>query len=56
MKFILVDRIDEAIAAALLPTKDSSYYADSHLVQTISRPQIDSVPVTASAVTQGHLR
>jgi len=56
MDFVLVDRIDEAIEAALLPTKDSSYAADSHIEQIISHPQIDSVPVTASAVTQGHLR
>ena len=56
MDFVLVDRIDEAIEAALLPTKDSSDADDSHPEQIMSRPQIESVPVTASAVTQGHLR
>jgi ATP-dependent Lon protease len=56
MDFVLVERIDDAIAAALLPTKDSSYAADSHLEQIMSLPQTDSVPVTASAVTQGHVR
>ena len=56
MDFVLVDRIDDAIEAALLPTKDSSDAADTHLDQILSRPQIESVPVTASAVTQDHLR
>ena len=56
MDFVLVERIDDAIEAALLPIKDSPDAADSHLEQIMSRPQIESVPVTASAVTQGHLR
>ena len=56
MDFVLVDRIDEAIEAALLPTKDSSDVVDCDLEQIISRPQIESVPVTASVVTPGHLR
>ena len=56
MDFVLVERIDDAIEAALLPTKDSSDVAHSHPEQMMSRPQIESVPVTASAVTQEHPR
>jgi hypothetical protein len=56
MDFVLVERIDDAIEVALLPIKDGSDTAASHLEQIMSLPQTDSVPVTASAVTQGHLR
>jgi len=56
MDFVLVDRIDDAIEAALLPIKDSPYADDSHPEQIMSRPQIESVSATASAVTQDHLR
>ncbi len=41
MNFILVDRIDEAIEAALKPTKDGIDAADSNLDQILDRPGID---------------
>ena len=46
MDFVLVERIDDAIEAALLPTKDSSYVADSHLDGILSRPEIEFSPVS----------
>jgi ATP-dependent Lon protease len=46
MDFVLVERIDDAIEAALLPTKDSSDVADSHLDGILSRPEIEFSPVS----------
>jgi ATP-dependent Lon protease len=46
MDFVLVERIDDAIEAALLPTKDSSYAADSYLDGILSRPEIEFSPVS----------
>jgi ATP-dependent Lon protease len=56
MTFVLAERIDDAIEAALLPMKDDSDAVDSDFEQIMRRPQIDSVSVTASALTQEHIR
>ena len=53
MDFVLVDRIDEAIEAALLPTKDSSDVADSHFDGILSRPEIEFSPVSFHASNLG---
>jgi ATP-dependent Lon protease len=49
MKFILVDRIDEAIEAALKPTKDGIDTAGSNLDRILIRPEIEFSPVTAAS-------
>jgi ATP-dependent Lon protease len=50
MNFILVDRIDEAIEAALKPTKEDGIdAADSDPDQILIRPGIEFSPVTASS-------
>jgi ATP-dependent Lon protease len=49
MNFILVDRIDEAIEAALKPTKDGIDVVDSDPDQIRIRPEIAFSPVTASS-------
>jgi ATP-dependent Lon protease len=41
MNFILVDRIDEAIEAALKPTKEGIDAADSNLDRILNRPEIE---------------
>jgi ATP-dependent Lon protease len=46
LDFVLVARIDDAIAAALLPTKDGSDAADSHLSGILSRPEIEFSPAS----------
>ncbi|MBT8367223.1 MAG: endopeptidase La [Deltaproteobacteria bacterium] len=46
MDFILVDRIDEAFEAALIPAQFGNGAADSELDQ-IYRPQIEFAPITA---------
>jgi ATP-dependent Lon protease len=46
MDFILVDRIDEALEAALIPAQFGNDAADSELDQ-IYRPQIEFAPITA---------
>jgi ATP-dependent Lon protease len=48
MKFILVDRIDEAIEAALKPTKDGIDAAPTNLDRILIRPGIEFSPVTVS--------
>jgi ATP-dependent Lon protease len=47
MDFVLVERIDEAIEAALLPTKDGIKVADSNLDRILKRPEIEFSPVSA---------
>jgi len=51
MNFILVDRIDEAIEAALKPTKDGIDTADSDPDHILNRPGIEFSPVMASSKT-----
>ena len=46
MDFILVDRIDEALEAALIPAQFGNDAADSALDQ-IYRPQIEFAPIAA---------
>jgi ATP-dependent Lon protease len=46
LDFVLVACIDDAIAAALLPTKDGSDAADSHLSGILSRPEIEFSPAS----------
>ena len=41
MNFVLVERIDDAIEAALLPTKDGLDAADSHRDGILNRPEIE---------------
>jgi hypothetical protein len=41
MDFVLVERIDDANETALLPTKDSSDVADSHLDGIRNQPEIE---------------
>ena len=48
MNFILVDRIDEAIEAALKPAKDGNDAAGSNLDHILIRPEIEFSPVTAA--------
>jgi ATP-dependent Lon protease len=47
MSFILVDRIDEALEAALKPAKFSYYEADSGFDANSSRPRIEFAPTSA---------
>jgi ATP-dependent Lon protease len=47
MDFVLVERIDEAIEAALMPTKDGINAADSNLDGILNRPEIEFSPVSA---------
>jgi len=47
MDFVLVDRIDDAIEAALMPTKDGINAADSNLGRILNRPEIEFSPVSA---------
>ena len=47
MDFVLVDRIDNAIEAALMPTKDSINTADSNLDRILNRPEIEFSSVSA---------
>jgi ATP-dependent Lon protease len=49
MNFILVDRIDEAIEAALKPIKDGIDAADCDPDRILIRPEIEFSPVTASS-------
>ena len=49
MNFILVDRIDEAIAAALKPTRDGLDAADGGPDRIRIQPEIEFSPVTASS-------
>ncbi len=49
MKFILVDRIDEAIEAALKPTRDGLDAADGGPDRIRIQPEIEFSPVTASS-------
>ena len=49
MDFVLVDRIDDAIEAALMPTGDGIDAAGSNLDQILNRPEIDFSPVSASS-------
>ena len=49
INFILVDRIDEAIEAALKPAKDGIDVVDSDPDQIRIRPEIEFSPVTASS-------
>ena len=51
MNFILVDRIDEAIEAALKPTKDGIDAADFDPGRIRIRPEIEFSPVTASSTS-----
>jgi hypothetical protein len=51
MTFVLAERIDDAIEAALLPANDDCDAVDPELKEIISS-QIDSVPATASAFNQ----
>ena len=46
MNFVLVDRIDEAIEAALLQTTDGIDAADSNLDRILNRPEIEFSPVS----------
>jgi ATP-dependent Lon protease len=55
MTFVLVERIDEAIEAGLMPTNDGSNAADTHLEKIMSS-QTESVSAAVSAVTQAYLR
>jgi hypothetical protein len=48
MNFVLVDRIDEAIEAALLPPGDSINTTDANLDRIMNRPGIEFSPVSAS--------
>ncbi len=48
MTFVLVDRIDEAIEAALLPPGDGINTADASLDRIINRPGIEFSPISAS--------
>ena len=48
MDFVLVDRIDEAIEAALLPPGDGINTADANLDQIMNRPGIEFSPISAS--------
>ena len=54
MTFVLAERIDDAIEAALVPTTDGS--VDTDLEQIMGRPQIESASVTALARTQVHIQ
>jgi len=47
MDFILVERIDEAIEAALLPNKDIVNAAESNLDRILNQPEIEFSPVSA---------
>ena len=47
MDFVLVDRIDEAIEAALLPNKDIVNAAESNLDRLLTQPEIEFSPVSA---------
>ena len=47
MSFILVDRIDEALEAALKPSKFSNDEADSEFDAISSRPRIEFAPTSA---------
>jgi len=49
MDFVLVDRIDDAIEAALMPTGDGIVAADSRIDRTLSLPEIEFSPVSASS-------
>ena len=51
MTFVLAERIDDAIEAALLPANDDTDADDTDLEEIISS-QIDSVTATASALHQ----
>ncbi|MGD8286242.1 MAG: hypothetical protein PVG08_19140 [Desulfobacterales bacterium] len=46
MSFILVDRIDEALATALKPTQFGNDTADSELDQILNRPRIEFAPIS----------
>ena len=48
MNFILVDRIDEAIEAALLPAKSGVDAANPDLDRILNRPEIEFSPISAS--------
>ena len=50
INFILVDRIDEAIEAALMPVKVVPDVAESEIDQILNRPQIEFASVTASSI------
>jgi ATP-dependent Lon protease len=47
MDFVLVDRIDDAIEAALMSADDVNDAADSNLDRILSRPEIEFSPVSA---------
>ena len=47
MSFILVDRIDEALKAALKPTQSGYDAADSEFDAILNQPQIESAPTSA---------
>jgi hypothetical protein len=47
MTFVLVERIDDAIEAALLPTKVDSTAVDPDLNPIHDRPEIEFSPVSA---------
>jgi len=47
MDFVLVDRIDEAIEAALMPTGDGIVAADSNVDRILNRSEIEFSPVSA---------
>ena len=49
MDFVLVDRIDDAIEAALMPTGDGIDAADPKLDRILKRPGIEFSPVSASS-------
>jgi ATP-dependent Lon protease len=48
MKFVLVDRIDEAIEAALLPPGDGINTADANMDRIMNPPGIEFSPISAS--------
>ena len=47
MDFVLVERIDDAIEAALLPNKDIVNAAESNLDRILNQPEIEFSPVSA---------
>jgi ATP-dependent Lon protease len=47
MTFVLVERIDEAIEAGLMPTNDGIDAADPNLNRIHNRPEIEFSPVLA---------
>jgi ATP-dependent Lon protease len=47
MDFVLVERIDDAIEAALMPTGDGISAADSNLDRILKQPEIEFSPVSA---------